>query len=318
MSRLSARVSAILIASAVAACALPDPRAPTAPGLVLPNRLTVRTAGRVQAVGLEDYVVGSVLAEVTPVGEPAAAVARIYDVQAVIARTYAAAHLGRHRLEGFDLCDTTHCQLYDPARIRTSRFAGAARDAVRRTAGQVLTYGRRPVDALFHADCGGRTTAAEAVWGGRPLPYLLPMKDDVPALAHRVWQFDATGDAVRAALNHDARTAVGARLSSIDIVSRDDSGRAASVAVRGEREHLVRGEDFRAVLNSALGARAIQSTRFTLKRLGARYVFDGSGLGHGVGLCQAGAAARARRGDRLAEILAAYFSRAVLTRAKTR
>ena len=47
-------------------------------------------------------------------------------VQAVIARTYAAAHLGRHQRDGYDLCSTTHCQLYQPGRLKTSSWARLA------------------------------------------------------------------------------------------------------------------------------------------------------------------------------------------------
>lgn len=306
-------IAAVVIAGA---CTLPEPRLPPAAGLSVPGRLAVRVKGRVMTVPLEQYVLGTVLAELTPVEEAPPVVARLYEVQAVVARSYATAHVGRHRAEGFDLCDSTHCQLYDPARIGSSRFSAAAAEAVRRTAGEVLRYGRRAVDALYHADCGGQTAAADAVWGGPAVPYLRGTKDDVPATAHRVWQFGTTGEAIRAALNRYTRMAVGARLTGIDVILRDDSGRAASLAVRGERDRVVRGEDLRAVLNSSLGGRAIQSTRFTVRRTGASYTFEGSGFGHGVGLCQAGAAARARRGDPLRDILRAYFGDAALTRAR--
>jgi stage II sporulation protein D len=308
------RWSFAIVAAATAACTLPAPRVPAAPGITVPNRLAVRAGGRVVTIPLEEYVLGSVLAEVTPVGESADVVARIYEVQAVVARTYAAAHVGRHHADEFDLCDTTHCQLYDPARIRSSRFSAAAAAAVRRTAGQVLRYGPRTVDALYHADCGGATASAEAVWGGRSLPYLHGATDDVPATSHRKWTFSTTADAIRKALNQDPRTAVGARFTAIDVLVRDDSGRAASLALRGERYRVVRGEDLRAALNRSLGEQALPSTRFSVTRAGPSYRFDGSGFGHGVGLCQAGAAARARRGDTLAAILRAYFGSAALAR----
>ncbi len=91
------------------------------------------------------------------------------------------------------------------------------------------------------------------------------------------------------------------------MVSRDDSGRAAELGVRGEHAYTVRGDVLRAALNQTLGERAIQSTRFTLTRTGTRYDFAGTGFGHGVGLCQRGAAARARRGDSVEAILGTYF-----------
>jgi peptidoglycan hydrolase-like amidase len=56
-------------------------------------RLRVQVEGNVSAVSLEQYVLGAALSEVTPASESEAAVRTIYEVQAIIARTYAAAHL---------------------------------------------------------------------------------------------------------------------------------------------------------------------------------------------------------------------------------
>jgi stage II sporulation protein D len=60
-------------------------------------------------------------------------------------------------------------------------------------------------------------------------------------------------------------------------------------------------------VNAAFGPRALQSTRFTVTRSGSTFRFVGTGYGHGVGLCQVGAAARARLGESTEAILAAYF-----------
>ncbi len=294
----------------VAGCA--PPRTPAPPPLTLPAHLAVRTSRTVAPVALEDYVLGTVLAEVAPVGETPAVTARILEVQAIVARSYAAASLGRHGAEGFDLCDTMHCQIYDPARLRTSRFTEPARLAVARTAGVVLSYARRPAEALFHADCGGATAAADAVWGGRPVPYLLTRIDDLAPRVHRTWRWTAAAPDLRAALARDPRTDVGRTLTDIAVATRDESGRASQVELAGERRRLVRGEDFRAAVSRAFGARTIQSTRLSVRKAGGAYVFEGTGFGHGVGLCQAGAAARARRGESTDAILTAYFAGAVL------
>ncbi len=80
----------------------------------------------------------------------------------------------------------------------------------------------------------------------------------------------------------------------------------------------MRGEDFRAVVNAALGSRAVRSTRFTVRKTGGVFRLNGSGYGHGVGLCQAGAAARARRGDSLAQIIGAYYRGVRIVTAKGR
>jgi stage II sporulation protein D len=289
------------------------PRTPRPAPFGGPEVLRVRANGRIQSVPIEEYVVGAALSEHTPLGTDAATVARIFDVQAVLARTYAVGHRGRHAREGFDLCDSTHCQLYQPGRITTSRFAGAARRAVERTRGIVMTFGRQPVDALYHSDCGGHTASADDVWGNVRVPYLLGTPDDVPA-THRTWQFEAPANDIRAALNRDARSSVGRRLDSITIATRDVSGRASRIQVRGEHTRSLRGEDVRAILNRTFGDRAIMSTRFSVVRQGNAYRFTGTGFGHGVGLCQAGAAARAARGAAMDDILAVYFPGSSLAR----
>ncbi|MGE5836454.1 MAG: SpoIID/LytB domain-containing protein [Acidobacteriota bacterium] len=297
-------ITAVLLVS-VAACTTPN--IPTPPAFELPNRITVRQGTRTVSVPLDEYVLGSVLAEVSPVDETPRTAARIFEVQAVIARTYAVAHLGRHRSQGFDLCDTTHCQLYDPARIKTSRFSTIAREAVQKTTRQALIYARRPADALYHADCGGSTTSADAVWGGPAVPYLQAEIDNQPSLIHRTWRFAAPLAKLREALNRDSRSRVGRRLEGIDVVKRDVSGRIATVAVRGDERHVLRGEDLRSILNQTFGDRAVQSTKLQIARTSDAYVFTGAGFGHGVGLCQIGAAARARRAESVEDILAAYF-----------
>jgi stage II sporulation protein D len=270
---------AALITSGCLGSALPQPypAPPPAAAIALPERVMVRTAGRVTPVALEDYVVAAALSEVTPVGDSEEVVDRIYEVQTVVARSYAAAHLGRHRADGFDFCDSTHCQVFEPARRRTSRFAPAAEAAASRTNGQILTFDGRAADALFHADCGGRTAAASAVWGGAPVAYLQAIVDDVPQGAHRPWRVAVGTSELRGALNAD------------------------------QTSSAVKGDVFRTVLNRALGERALQSTLFSVSRQAGGFVFEGVGFGHGVGLCQRGAMARARRGESMREILGTYY-----------
>ncbi len=241
-----ARTWAIALAAAglLVAAACQPPQLPE-PTVRLPEFVQVRAAGHIESVGLEDYVLGSVLAEVSPLNQPPAAVARIFEVQAVLARTYVAGNLGKHRTDGFDVCDTTHCQLYDPARERTSRFADAARQAVRRTAGLVLTYQGRLAEGLYHADCGGYTASAEEVWGGERVPYLIAAPDDVATIQHRQWRWVVSPNDLRAALNASSRAEVGRTLDRVDVIEHDPGGHAARVAVVGEHTHELRGEEFR-------------------------------------------------------------------------
>jgi stage II sporulation protein D len=230
------------------------------------------------------------------------------EVQAVIARTYAVAHLSRHQREGFDLCSTTHCQLYEPSRLKTSTWAPAAVKASSQTAGMLLWYNKSPARALFHADCGGHTSAAGEVWGGTARPYLIASADDgAAAAAHTTWRYEVERSSLLSALNADIRTRVGKQLREITVARRDEAGRAGLVVLRGTRERLVRGEEVRAVLTRAFGPKSIRSTSFDIGRTGSRFVFSGRGYGHGVGLCQAGALARLKAGARLEQVLVRYY-----------
>ncbi len=285
------------------------------PGAVAPGTevvLQVRVNSRIQRVPLERYVLGAALSEVTPTGEAPAIVTRVYEVQAVIARTYALSHQRRHARDGFDLCDDTHCQLYQPERIRTSSFARAAEAAVERTRGQVLRAGNAIIDALFHADCGGHTTTPAAAWAGTNHPYLPAREDQVPGLRHRAWTFDASLADWRTLLNGDPRTSVGATLTRITIAATGPGDRVTALRLVGTRERIVTGEVLRSVVTAARGPRAIMSTRFTVDQTSASVRLTGTGFGHGVGLCQVGAIARARRGDSLEAILGHYYQGARL------
>lgn len=262
----------------------------------------------VRDVALEQYVLTTVLSEVDPSSRDAALLARMYEVQAIISRTYAISHRGRHAREGFDLCSGTHCQLYEPVRLTSSRWTDVARKAVARTERELLWFEGTPAEPLFHADCGGRTSSATSVWGGMAPSYLAGTRDEGPARdAHVEWTFETRTSELRDALNRDARTSVGTSLQSVDISTRDEAGRAERITLRGTRTVTVRGEVFREAVTRALGTRTLRSTLFTLRRSGDRFVFSGRGFGHGVGLCQTGALARLRSGVSPEQVLAFYY-----------
>ncbi|MAG71157.1 MAG: SpoIID/LytB domain-containing protein [Vicinamibacterales bacterium] len=304
----------VLLAAGCASAPTPPPRVTPDPAdRALRVRLTENGQHRIVVRDLEDYVVGSILSETILAGLPAVAATHVARLQAVLARTYAVANLGRHGREGFDLCSETHCQVYRSPDTYPERFRSVARAAAAETRGVVLAHDGRPIQALFHSDCGGHTSEAGIVWGGPTPPYLLAVPDAVEA-AHRPWQFDLSAERLRAALNGDVRTRVGSRIDRIDVVERDVAGRAMRVVLDGERAPMVRGEELRAVLSAAFGARTVKSTRFDVRRDGDRFSFVGSGFGHGVGLCQVGAIARARRGESFDAILGHYYAGARLER----
>jgi stage II sporulation protein D len=129
---------------------------------ILPNaqgRLTV-----VNTLDLETYLRGVVPKEMGAWEFPSL---EALKAQAVAARTYAVANRGKRAADGFDLGDTVSDQVYggrDGEQALTDR-------AVQETTGLFATYGGKPIQALFMADCGGHTTDVANVFGGNA-PYL--------------------------------------------------------------------------------------------------------------------------------------------------
>jgi len=245
--------------------------------------------GAVSTMPLEVYVARVLAGE----GEPGAADAA-QQALAVAIRTYAVVNAGRHRREGFDLCDTTHCQVLRAAN-ESSRRATLA------TAGRVLTLGGRPVEIFYSASCGGRSESAVNVWpGAGQFSYLKSVRDDVHD-DDVPWVLDLTLDEIRQAL---ARAGFGGeRLRDIEIDGRTSSGRVARLRLSGLKPDAIAGDPFR----MAIGARMLRSTAFSMMRRGDMVHFTGVGYGHGVGMCVIGAGKRARRGESVEAILAQYY-----------
>ena len=257
---------------------------------------------------IEDYVLGAIHTEVSLGGLQPAAASRMAEVQAILARTYAVSNRDRHAAEGFDLCATTHCQVFRISPSDNAAVEDLVVDAVERTRGLVVVHDGHVVNSLFHADCGGATSAAETVWGGHTPPYLRGV-DDAYCLKRqaRPWSVTLKGSEVREALNRNSNTHVGNALHSIQVVERDAAGRAVQIRLAGERTTSVRGETFRNVLMRTLGSHTVRSTLLAVEQVGSDYVLSGTGHGHGVGVCQVGAISRAQAGHTAAEILAHYY-----------
>ena len=289
-----------------------DPALPSAVTPV-PSRVRVQFVERgatvIRDVALEEYVSATAVSEFAPPSGETSIVEKMLEIQAVIGRTYAVSHLGRHAREGFDLCSKTHCQLYEPGRLRTSRWAPLAIEAAERTEGLVLRYEGQPAEALFHADCGGHTSSATDVWGGAGKAYLVSRADTGPTdQAHVQWEYRVPRMALTTALRNDPRTKFEGPLTSVTVSRRDDAGRAERVAIKsGKIVKEVRGEDFREALGRAFGARTVRSTRFDINSDATGVTFSGRGFGHGVGLCQAGAIARLTAGAKPKDVFAFYY-----------
>ena len=163
---------------------------------------------------LEVYVAQVLAAE----GEPNAADGA-KEALAIAIRTYAMFNRGRHKHEGFDLCDATHCQVPRGASNEGSRRAAMA------TAGQVLTYRGELAEIFYSASCGGRSESAAAVWpNAAEHPYLRSVKDnvhddDVP------WTLTRSLSAVEAVMVRNGFTG---RLKNVSVASRSNTSSAGT------------------------------------------------------------------------------------------
>jgi len=306
--RLVHAICLLLVATGVA-CARPRPRLDPVPAPSPSVRVQLADGKRVLSIELEDYIVGSILAEADVRGLDAVETERVARVQAILARTYAVFNRGRHAHEGFDLCATTHCQVYRPIGTMSDAAAGVASSAARATAGLVVSYGGEAINAVYHADCGGSTSAAAVAWGGATPPYLRGVHDPFCRRnGPQPWRFEIERTALLDALRSDAGTRVGTELHDIQIAEQDRSGRVVRAVIQGNETAVeVRGEALRRVLSQNFGPRSIKSTRFTVQRVGDRFIFEGLGFGHGVGLCQRGAVERARSGHTPQTIISHYY-----------
>jgi stage II sporulation protein D len=254
--------------------------------------------GRVTEMPLELYVARVLAGEGEPHADDAA-----QQALAIVIRTFALANHDRHSREGFDLCDTTHCQV-----LRAS--TASSRRAVASTARQLLTYHGRPAEVFYSASCGGRSEIASNVWPGTNAPYLRSVPDDV-CKGDQPWTLDLPLREVKQRLAQAGFE--GRSLRDLRIERRSESGRVARLRLPGLRPDAIAGDQFRA----AIGVGVLRSTAFTIKRRGNSIRFTGRGYGHGVGMCVIGAGRRARRGENVRTILTQYFPGLELTRSSS-
>ncbi|MEO8662869.1 MAG: SpoIID/LytB domain-containing protein [Bryobacteraceae bacterium] len=205
------------------------------------------------------------------------------QAMAVTARSYALHFAGRHRMEGFDFCDTTHCQ-----DARVAARSARLRAAVESTESEALWYQGNPAAAYYSRHCGGTTEAGEA-------PYL-------PSHPDRYCVTKGAGE-WRTQLSAAELKKAGLGLP-VEIAERSRTGRVTAVRAGGRRLPV---DALLGAIGENLGWNRLRSSWFTVYPAGDGSAFEGRGSGHGVGLCQAGAAVMGEQGLSYREILAYYF-----------
>ena len=219
---------------------------------------------------------------------------------AIVVRTFALHEPHGHA--DYDLCDSTHCQLLhwsgNPERQRAAHAATLA------TAGETLWFHATRALAYFNKDCGGRTASPTEIWPrAHAVPYLPSQPDRYCTSSNgREWASDLTRAELSAAL---AATGVANQgWQQLTVERRGESGRAVTLRLDAT---LISAEAFQLAVGQALGWSKIPSTWFEVSQQGDHFLFHGRGWGHGVGLCQKGAAAMASQGRSAQQILQQYF-----------
>lgn len=210
---------------------------------------------------------------------------------AVAARTYAVRFGSRHRLEGFDFCDTTHCQ-----DLRLGNESPRARAAAAATERELLWFEGRPAAAYYHRSCGGEIDDAQALEPDLHVPYLKRHHDDYCVRVPDEWQSEIS--------KTDLARALGRPVASVRVLARGDSGRVQRLLITNR---AITATEFRLAVGRTLGWDKLRSDLYEEEDRGDSILFRGRGQGHGVGLCQNGAESMGKQGHSYREILAYYY-----------
>ena len=247
----------------------------------------------VKSIAVEEYLRGVVPKEMPP---------EALKAQAVAARTFALKNRNRHAAEGYDLCDTTHCQFYVPQSEATTTDK-----AIADTAGEVLLFGGEMIDAVFHTDSGGMTEDSENVWG-TALPYLRAVKEYTTGTKAWTKKITPPDFAKAVGLKKPETIKISPLVVGKRDVDRSASGRVKSVTIIGDgTKKVIGGTNFRSLFN-------LPSTLFGITIDGKNIVISGFGAGHGLGMSQHGANNLAEKGANYRTILHHYYRNVTITK----
>ena len=268
--------------------------------------------------------------------------------QAVAARSYTLARIDKqHRLSPFDLCDEVHCHVYGGRDKETARV----NEAVDRTRGQVLMYNDIICETFYAGVCGGHSENNENAWDGESQVYLRGkldsrLSDSFPegyleSDSHvRQWiesspdvYCNTTRTQVPESLNYTRKyfrwsvryskeelsniiaDRTGEYIGSlIEIIplERGVSGRLKKIEIRGTRRTIIIEKELE--IRRVLSRNYLYSSCFVVDRDRNDFIINGAGWGHGVGMCQTGAAMMALEGFNYRDILYHYYTNSKLVK----
>lgn len=215
---------------------------------------------------LDHYLFGVLPREI-----PASGGLEALKAQAVVARSYLYGNINKHRLDGYGVCNTTHCQVYgglDAEHENTNR-------AVLETSGIYVEYAGKIISTPFHSNSGGHTENSEYVWGGK-VPYLQGVDDPYSLNSpNSVWDFTIDTRTLENRLrNNDI---IIGSIRDIEILETTATGRVTKLRIIGTLgQSEISGERLRSII----GTMDLKSTLFIINKHSQNtntpvYVIDG-------------------------------------------
>ena len=228
----------------------------------------------------------------------------------------------------FDVCADDHCQRYQGL---TRAVGSTVRRVIDRTWGQVLTYDGQLCDARFSKCCGGKMESFSTCWEDKDYPYLLPLADtpghdehgecfcdtqdksilsqvlnnyDQETVDFYRWTVEYGKDELSELIERKSGVRIG-RLVSMKPLDRGESGRIYRLEIVGSEKTVVVGKELE--IRRILSETHLKSSAFEVQITDEKVILHGSGWGHGVGLCQIGAAVMATKGYGYRQILEHYY-----------
>lgn len=242
----------------------------------------------INEVKLDNYIAGVVEAESGVRSAP-----EFYKVQAILARTFALAHINKHVAEGFSLCDQVHCQAY----YGKPRFEGIT-EMVLDTKGKVVVdENLNLIVAAFHSNSGGQTANSEDVWGTRTT-YLRSVNDTFSTkMPNYRWERKMPVDDWLSYLKLKHNYPI------------DDSGAKATALnfKQDTRKVYLEASNVKVPLKNIRQDLQLKSTYFNITKDGDQVIFEGKGYGHSVGMSQEGAMRMTKLGYSYTDVLNFYY-----------
>ncbi|MBO4827085.1 MAG: DUF4922 domain-containing protein [Prevotella sp.] len=226
----------------------------------------------------------------------------------------------------FDVCADDHCQRYQGiTRAQNTHVV----EAIRATRGQILMSGDEICDARFSKCCGGRTEEFQYCWEDTPKPYLISVADpycntndkqiisqvlndyDQETTNFYTWTVEYSQQQLSELISQRLKTDLG-DIQDLVPIERGKSGRIWKLRIVGTKGSFTIGKELE--IRRTLSQTHLLSSAFDVERqdidsqgIPNRFVLHGHGWGHGVGLCQIGAAVMGEQGFKYNEILTYYY-----------